>query len=130
MVDVPPSSGDTCADLVAILKDFAGNFERVNRMVLIGTCLAEETPHSRTGRPAARADHPAPWGLVRQVLEGARDTGEIRADADLEAAVSALLGSFFADYLARSGQSRPWISPWRHSAHAARRPGEGAYRAT
>ncbi|MGP3953327.1 hypothetical protein [Streptomyces sp. 7N604] len=37
------------------------------------------------------------------VLERARERGEIRKVADLEAAVSALLGPFSADYMAGRG---------------------------
>jgi hypothetical protein len=47
--------------------------------------------------------------LLRQVLEQARDRGEIREDADLEAAVSALHGSYFADSLAGRGGRPEWV---------------------
>ncbi len=121
MADAPPLSGDTRADLVAILNDFAANFERVNGMALIGTCLAEEahTPEliallrERTILPRR--------ALVRGVLERARDAGEIRADADLEDAVSALLGSFFADYLAGRGGRPQWAQQAVDSTLAALR---------
>lgn len=42
MADAPPPSGDIRTDLLAILRDFDANMERVNGMALIGTCLAEE----------------------------------------------------------------------------------------
>ncbi|MFI6578353.1 TetR/AcrR family transcriptional regulator [Nocardiopsis sp. NPDC050513] len=108
MVDAPPASGDTRADLVAILRDFAATVERVRGMALIGTCLAEEahTPdllallRERTVLPRR--------ALLRRVLERARDRGEIRDGADLEAAVSALLGPFYADYMAGRGGRPGW----------------------
>jgi AcrR family transcriptional regulator len=108
MADAPSPSGDTHADLVAILQDFAANFARVNGMALIGTCLAEEahTPEL-IARLRERTILPR-RALVRQTLERSRETGEIRKDADLEAAVSALLGSFFADYLAGRGGRPEW----------------------
>ena len=101
-------SGDTRTDLVAILEDFATTVSRVNGMALIGTCLAEErhTPEllgllrERTVLPRRE--------LLRDVLEGAVSRGELRAGADLEAAVSALLGSFYADHLAGRGGRRGW----------------------
>ncbi|MEV6019258.1 MULTISPECIES: TetR/AcrR family transcriptional regulator [unclassified Streptomyces] len=105
MADAPPATGDTRADLTAVLKDFAATVERVRGMALIGTCLAEEahTPEllallrERTVLPRR--------ALLREVLEQARDRGEIHAGADVEAAVSALLGPFYADYLAgRAGR--------------------------
>ncbi|MFF0205673.1 TetR/AcrR family transcriptional regulator [Streptomyces sp. NPDC005017] len=108
MVHAPPASGDTRTDLVAVLEDFAETVRRVRGMALIGTCLAEEahTPdllallRERTVLPRR--------ALLREILEGARDRGEIRADADLEAAVSALLGPFYADYLGGRGGHHGW----------------------
>ncbi|MDF3301039.1 TetR/AcrR family transcriptional regulator [Streptomyces tropicalis] len=106
MVDAPPTSGDTRTDLISILEDFAATVERVRGMALIGTCLAEEahTPEllallrERTVTPRR--------ALLHQVLEEARERGGIRSGADLDAAVSALLGPFYADYMAgRTGRS-------------------------
>ncbi|MFE7933564.1 TetR-like C-terminal domain-containing protein [Streptomyces sp. NPDC057456] len=81
---------------------------RVRGMPLIGTCLAEEahTPElldllrERTVLPRRE--------LLRDVLERAQDHGDVRADADLEAAVSALLGTFYADYMAGRGGHQGW----------------------
>ncbi|MFC8244642.1 TetR/AcrR family transcriptional regulator [Streptomyces chartreusis] len=108
MVEAPPVGGNTRADLVAILDDFAATVQRVRGMALIGTCLAEEahTPEllallrERTVLP--RRD------LLRTVLEQACGRGEIRPEGDLEAAVSALLGPFYADYMAGQGGRAGW----------------------
>ena len=125
MADAPPLSGDVRADLVAVLTDFAANFARVNGMALIGTCLAEEA-HTPELLALLRERTIGPRRiLVRQVLEQARNTGEIRADADLEAAVSALLGSFLADYLAGRGGRPEWAEQVVDLTLAAlRAPGE------
>ncbi|MCX5317650.1 TetR/AcrR family transcriptional regulator [Streptomyces sp. NBC_00154] len=108
MAEAPPETGDTRTDLVAILRDFAATVERVRGMALIGTCLAEEahTPEllallrERTVLPRR--------ALLRHVLEQARTRGEVRRDADLEAAVSTLLGPFYADYMAGRGGRMGW----------------------
>lgn len=108
MVDAPPATGNTREDLVAILDDFAATVQRVRGMALIGTCLAEEahTPdllallRERTVLPRR--------ALLREVLERARERGEIRQDVDLETAVSALLGPFYADYMAGRGGHQEW----------------------
>jgi AcrR family transcriptional regulator len=108
MADAPPPSGDVRTDLVTILRDFAATVERVRGMALIGTCLAEEahTPdllallRERTVLPRR--------ALLREALERARQAGQIRADADLEAAVSALLGPCYADYMAGRGGHPGW----------------------
>ncbi|WP_137991112.1 TetR/AcrR family transcriptional regulator [Streptomyces vilmorinianum] len=105
---VPAPSGQLRTDLVAILEDFAGVVERVDGMALIGTCLAEEahTPEllgllrERTVLPRR--------ALLREALERGREEGLVRADADLEAAVSALLGPYYADYMAGRGGRPGW----------------------
>ncbi|AVZ76714.1 TetR family transcriptional regulator [Streptomyces lunaelactis] len=122
MAEAPPASRDTRADLITILKDFAATVERVRGMALIGTCLAEEahTPEllallrERTVLPRRT--------LLRQVLEQARDRGEIRPGADLEAAVSALLGPFYADYMAGRGGRMGWAEDAVDLALAGLRP--------
>ncbi|MGQ4415506.1 TetR/AcrR family transcriptional regulator [Streptomyces sp. SAS_269] len=108
MADAPSARGDLHTDLVNILKDFAATIERVNGMALIGTCLAEEahTPEllallrERTVLPRR--------SLLRDALEQGQRAGQIHEDADLEAAVSALLGPFYADYMAGRGGHPRW----------------------
>ena len=108
MSSLAADSGDTRADLVAILEDFAATVEGVHGMALIGTCLAEET-HTPDLLAMLRERTVLPRrALLHTVLERARHRGEIRPDADLEGAVSALLGSFYADYLAGRGGRTPW----------------------
>lgn len=109
MVHTEAGSGDTRADLVAILEDFATTIEQVNGMALIGTCLAEEgrAPEllqllrERTVLPRRE--------LLREVLERAVAAGEVRSGIDLEGAVSALLGPYYADHLA--GRVAPGWAP-------------------
>ncbi|TDT97537.1 TetR family transcriptional regulator [Streptomyces sp. 846.5] len=108
MAEGAAAGGDTRSELVAILEEFADTVESVRGMALIGTCLAEEahTPgllamlRERTVLPRR--------ALLRSALERARDRGEVRPDADLEPAVSALLGPFYSDYLAGRGGRPQW----------------------
>lgn len=122
MADAPPPSGDVRTDLVDILRDFAATVERVNGMALIGTCLAEED-HTPELLALLRARTVLPRrALLREVLERAREAGSIRRDADLEAAVSALLGPFYADYLAGRGGRAEWAEQAVDLTLAALRP--------
>ncbi|WP_406341006.1 TetR/AcrR family transcriptional regulator [Streptomyces sp. NBC_00648] len=106
--DAPPPSGDVRTDLVDILRDFAATIAQVNGMALIGTCLAEED-HTPELLALLRARSVLPRrALLREVLERAREEGSIRPDTDLEAAVSALIGPFYADYLAGRGDRPEW----------------------
>ena len=100
MAGAPPPGGDLRTDLVNILNDFAATIERVNGMALIGTCLAEET-HTPGLLALLRERTVLPRrALLRDALERAQKNGYIRQNADLESAVSGLLGPFYADYMA------------------------------
>ena len=46
--------------------------------------------------------------MLRAVLERARARGELRHDADLETAVNALVGSYYACYVAGGRVPRNW----------------------
>jgi Tetracyclin repressor-like, C-terminal domain len=46
--------------------------------------------------------------MLRSSLERARARGEFAHDADLETAVNALVGSYYASYLAGSRVPRNW----------------------
>jgi AcrR family transcriptional regulator len=96
----PEPTADLRADLVAHLRLLRAGLERPNGMAMFGTVLAEETEtpellalfRERLVAPRRRE--------LRAVLEAARDRGDVRRDANLEVAVSALVGAFFARYLA------------------------------
>jgi len=88
--------------LAGILRNFRRSLTRPNGVALIGTVLAEE-PHNpellalfreRIVRPRRRA--------LRSVLARARKSGELRKDADIDAAVNLMVGAFYARYLAAS----------------------------
>jgi AcrR family transcriptional regulator len=99
----PAPTDDVRADLVAHLRLLRGGLERPNGMQMLGTVLAEEyeTPEllalfrERLVAPRRRE--------LRAILVAARDRGELRRDANLDVAVTALVGAFFARHL--SGDS-------------------------
>jgi AcrR family transcriptional regulator len=96
----PAPTRDLRADLITHLRLFRAGLERPYGIATIGTVLAEEheTPEllalfrERLVRPRRRD--------LRAVLEAARERGELRPGADLDVAVSALVGAFFGRYLA------------------------------
>ena len=106
--DRPRATGDTGTDLIAQLRHFRRGVERPYGMAMVGTVLAEE-PHTpellerfREGVVRPRREE------LRAVLELARERGELRADADLDAAVSMLIGSLYAARLAGRRLPRSW----------------------
>ena len=96
----PEPTDDVRADLIAHLRLLRAGLQRPNGMTMLGAVLAEEhdTPEllalfrERLVVPRRRE--------LRAVLEAARDRGELRPGADIEVAVNALVGAFFARYLA------------------------------
>ncbi|GAA1243813.1 TetR/AcrR family transcriptional regulator [Oryzihumus leptocrescens] len=109
MVHADAGSGDTRADLVAILDDFATTVEQVDGMALIGTCLAEEARAPELLQLLRERTVLPRRALLREVLDRAVVAGELRVGADLDAAVSALLGPYYADHLA--GRVTPGWAP-------------------
>lgn len=104
----PQETGDTHADLVARLRHFRRGVERPFGMAMIGSVLAEEhaTPEllmlfrERVVEPRRRE--------LGEVLEHARERDELREEADAEAAVNMLVGSYYAQYLAGGSFSDDW----------------------
>ena len=96
----PEPTDDVRADLIAHLRLLRAGLERPFGMAMFGTVLAEEheTPEllalfrERLVAPRRRE--------LRAVLEAARERGELRDGANVEIAVTALVGAFFARYLA------------------------------
>lgn len=110
-----PRTGDTRTDLVSELADFAITINRINGMTLIGNCLVEEkhTPEL-IGLLRARVVLPRRQ-LLRDTLAAGVATGQVSPDADLDDAVSALVGMYYADRIS----ARPDETEWRRWAERA-----------
>jgi AcrR family transcriptional regulator len=105
---LPAGTGVTRADLIAQLRHFRRGIERQHGVAMIGTLLAEE-PHTPELLERFREQAIGPRrGELRAVLEEARDRGELDEGADLDAAVSMLVGSYYAAYLAGHTLPRTW----------------------
>lgn len=107
----PEPTGSTESDLIALLRDFQKKLLRPNGMSMIGTLLAEEQ-HTPELLHLFREKIVTPRreGLV-SILKSAQDRREIASDADVDAAVNMLVGSFYARYL--TGESIPKNWPER-----------------
>ncbi|GAC1509245.1 MAG: TetR/AcrR family transcriptional regulator [Chloroflexota bacterium] len=102
------TQGETRPDLIAQVRRFQKAAGRPYGMSLIGTVLAEEheTPELLQG---FRRDVVGPRrALFGEILGRARERGELREDADLDLAVAALVGAFYAQYL----EGRPFAGDW------------------
>jgi AcrR family transcriptional regulator len=104
----PSPTGSTEDDLKSLLRDFQKKLLRPNGMAMIGTLLAEEqhTP-KLIGLFREKIVTPRREGLLA-ILKAAMERGELIPDADLEAAVNLLVGSFYARYLTGEDVPREW----------------------
>jgi AcrR family transcriptional regulator len=101
---VPEATGSTYHDLVALLD----HNRRAIDMGLIGTLLTEERRNPKlleTFRQLALRPRVA---LLREMLAAGVERGEVRADADLDAACDLILGAFLFRYLAERRPDAGW----------------------
>ena len=104
----PEETRNTREDLIARLRHFRNGIERPFGMAMVGSVLAEEqsTPEllslfrERLVEPRRKE--------LRVVLEHARERDELKEDADIEAAVNMLIGSYYAHYLSGASFSDDW----------------------
>jgi AcrR family transcriptional regulator len=110
--DPPLLVGSTRADLVTEMRNFRRALDRPHGMALVGTVLAEE--HETPALLASfRAYLVAPRRRsVLDILDQARQRGEIRPDADLDLASTMLIGAYYAQYLAGT----PFADDWAECA--------------
>jgi AcrR family transcriptional regulator len=104
----PAPTGDLRADLVAQLRQLRENVERLSLSSLVGTCLTEQTHNpellelfrERTVIPRVE--------IARDLLDAARDRGEIHPSADIEAAAVLLMGALQSQRLYRGDYPEGW----------------------
>lgn len=103
----PRPAGDLRADIAAQLDHIREVMDGVG-MCLVGTCLMEEEHapdliallRERSLRPGRQ--------ILRDLLEAARERGEIGAGADVEVAITMAIGSFYATRIAGDAFPPDW----------------------
>ena len=103
-----PDESSTKDSLIRILSNIRERLLGLNGMRLVGTVLAEEkqTPELIglfRGRVMNRR-----IAMARNIMQAANARKELRAAADLNAAVNMLIGSMYAVYLAEGSIPRDW----------------------
>lgn len=104
-IDRLPDSGNTRADLVTLVLYTK---KHRDKMSMIGTLLVEEKRNPKLFKLFRRRVIMPRRLMIKKVLERAAGRGELRAEADTEAAADALIGAFFAHYLAGLPFHRGW----------------------
>lgn len=122
---VTPS--DPYRALVAELADFQRGVSMPGRLSLVGTMLQDTTQPEVLARYRARVVVPRRCRLLA-ILEAARDSGLVDADADLEVALTMCTGSWYGRALAEDTPPPGWPERtaalvWRAlGGHAPGRP--------
>lgn len=104
----PEPTGVLQIDLVRQLRHFQAGVERPYGVTLVGTVLAEEHETPELIELYRRLIVGPRRAMVRTVLEQAQERGGLDAKADLDAAVNALVGSYYATYLAEGSVDEGW----------------------
>jgi AcrR family transcriptional regulator len=104
----PARSGDTRADLIAILRHFRQGLERAFGTAMLANVLAAE--HEAPELPERfRAHVVAPMQAeLRELLDEARARGEVQAGADVDAAVHMLIGAYWGHYVSGDPLGLAW----------------------
>ena len=98
--EAPMQTGDTRRDLIAQLERVRRFYTQLRGMAMVGALLTEEERHPELlARFRERVVGPRREQLRAVLLEG-QARGDIRTDVDLDVAAAALVGSFYARYLA------------------------------
>lgn len=104
----PPRTGNLEHDLVAVLRHFKRGVDRPFGIALVGTVLAEEHDTPELLELYRRVIVHPRRAMLRDVLDAAVSRGDVPADADIDTAVVALIGSYYAAYLADGVVNEDW----------------------
>jgi AcrR family transcriptional regulator len=105
---LPSPTGDARADALAILGSLRANLARRNGMAILGTVLAEEGRNPELLEQfRRRLDEPLRERL-REALTLGIQTGRLRPGLDIDAAVSLLIGSVYAQYVQTQQIPEEW----------------------
>ena len=107
---VPHQTGDTRADLIALLKAMTEQYAEVDAHSINGSCLAME-PRSTELLDTIRQSTILPRrSTFAAVLTAGVERGDVRADVDIDMVVSLLTGVIHADHLAGIDPPSNWAA--------------------
>jgi Tetracyclin repressor-like, C-terminal domain len=106
----PQLSGDTRKDLITLVVAMRKQYARVGGMSILGSCMLDDTASNGELIHIVRASTVLPRReQFASVIKAGIAAGRLKPDTDPERAVSAIIGSFYADYIAgRSTSGRKW----------------------
>ena len=104
----PPHTGDTRADLAALLASLVATSEAIG-ISMTGVVLAEQHEHPELLARWRATVGVAALQVVNDIVETGRQRGELRADVDAQITADLILGAYLAHYTHRGDPDRGWI---------------------
>lgn len=105
---VPVERGELRADLVAQLRHFQQGVSRPFGISLVGTVLAEEHETPELLALYRELIVVPRRAMLRGMLARARQRGDVGPQVDLDQAVNAMIGAYYAHYLAGAALPNDW----------------------
>lgn len=106
--DPPEPVEDVRVDLARLLNHMVTQYRRVGGLSIVGSCLAAEERMPELLETVRSSTFTLRRETFLAALRRGQESGQVRADADLEQAVSAMIGSFYADHLAGRDVDEGW----------------------
>ena len=108
VLSLPEPTGVPRADALSILTNFQRNLKRRHALVVLGSILAEEHRHPALLRHyRTRLVRPR-RAMLREALARGVHAGQLPPSLDVDAAVSLLIGSFYARHLSDGRIPNGW----------------------
>jgi hypothetical protein len=101
-------SGDVRKDLIEELTLFRKGALRANGMSMLGAVLAEQNENPDLLRVFREHVIAPRRENIRRLLRAGLDAGQLRADVDIELAITMLVGSLYASYTAGRPVRKNW----------------------
>jgi AcrR family transcriptional regulator len=101
-------SGDVRADLIEELSLFRNGALRANGMTLVGAVLVEERENPEFIRQFRKHVVEPRRANLRAILVAGRESGQLDEDADIELAITMMIGSLYGAYMAGVRTRRDW----------------------
>ncbi|WP_009478341.1 TetR/AcrR family transcriptional regulator [Rhodococcus sp. JVH1] len=105
---IPETTGDVRADLVAMLQAMRRQYDAVGGMSILGSCLTDEPRSGKLLEIVRKRTVMPRRAAFLDVIHAGIASGYLRNDVDPDSAVSALIGLFYADYIAGVNMPDDW----------------------
>jgi AcrR family transcriptional regulator len=104
----PPHTGDTSADLAALLTSLVATSEAIG-ISMTGVVLAEQHEHPELLARWRATVGVAALQVVSDIVETGRQRGDLRADVDAKMTADLILGAYLAHYTHQGDPDRAWV---------------------